>query len=126
MAGAVGIGLLVFATVHWIGAISVPNLPRLGKSLILPMWLNLTLIPLSYAIALQLVLQGAFVDIAAAPNATRTSRWRAKLAVILGVGPRAYVLGDFGAPSPFELNAATTLADARRVARSLRSSSGRE
>jgi hypothetical protein len=120
MAGLIGVGLLAFGTVHWVSAISVPNLPRLGTSLILPMWLNLALIPLSYIIAVQLVYQSAFVDVESAPNATPASRRRAKWALLLSVGLRAHALGGFGRPWPYRLNAATTLADARRVARELR------
>ncbi len=120
MAGLIGVGLLAFATVHWINAISVPNLPRLGTSLILPMWLNVALIPFSYILAVQLVYQSAFVDLGSASNATGASRRRAKLALLLSVGPRAHALGGFGPPWPDRLNAATTLADARQLARELR------
>jgi hypothetical protein len=115
IAGFIGIGLLTFATIHLIGELSIPNLPRLGKSLILPMWLNVALIPFSYLVALQLVYQGVFVDVRSASNASRTSIRRAKLAVLIGVGPRAYLLGNFGPPWPERLNSARTLDDARHV-----------
>jgi len=45
---------------------------------------------------------------------------RAKRALLLSVGFRPYVLGEFQAPWPYRLNAAPTLADARRVASELR------
>ena len=120
LAGLIGLGLLTFATIHWIGAVSIPSLPRLAKSLILPLWLNLALIPLSYLIALQLVYQSAFVDVASASNATPATRRRAKLALLLGIGPRAHALSSFGPPWPYRLNEASTLAEARRVAADLR------
>ena len=119
--GIIGLGLIIFATIHTIGEISsADGLSHFGKSLILPVWLNLALIPFSYLLAIYLVYQSAFVDLRFPGNATKRSVRRAKRALLVTVGPRPYVLGKFGPPWPYRLNEASTLAEARQVAADLR------
>jgi hypothetical protein len=117
--GVFVVGLLAYATVHVIEALSAGRL-TLGRSLILPMWLNLALLPFTYLLALWLVYQTAFVVVGFPGNSTTASIRRAKLALLLGVGPRPYILGEFGPPWPYRLNRASTLAEARQVAADLR------
>ena|ERR1700726_340115 len=117
----IGLGLVVYATLHIIGEISSAHgVSHLGKSLFLPVWLNLALIPFSYLLAIYLVYQSAFVALEFPGGATKDSVRRAKLALLVAVGPRPYVLGKFGPPWPYRLNKASTLAEARRVAADLR------
>jgi len=118
--GLIGIGLLVYATVHIIKQVFASSLSQLGKSLILPMWLNLTLIPFSYLIAVWMAYEITFLFLGFAPNATRESLRRAKLALLLDVGLRVHSLGDFGPPWPYRFSNATTLDEARHVARVMR------
>ena len=83
------------------------------------MWLNLALIPFSYLLAIYLVYQSAFVALKFPGGATKDSVRRAKLALLVAVGPRPYVR-KFGPPWPYRLNKASTLAEARQVAADLR------
>jgi hypothetical protein len=119
--GVLGIALLLYATIHVASDLSGPSgLSHLGKSLILPLWLNLALIPFMFLLAIRVVYETAFVTLGFPGNATKASVRRAKLALMLSVGARPYVLGSFAAPWPYRLNQAETLTDARRVARELR------
>ena len=119
--GIIGLGLFAYATIHIIGEIlGTEGLSRLGKSVVLPVWLNIALIPFMYLLAIWVVYETTFASLGFPANATRASLHRSKLALLLSVGPRAYALGDFGPPWPYRLNAAPTLADARRVATELR------
>jgi len=118
-AGILGLGVFAHATVAVIGDLS-HDPAQLGKSLVLPLWLNLAFIPFRYVVATFAVYQTTFLFLSFAPNATKGSLRRAKRALLLSVGFRPYVLGEFQAPWPYRLNAAPTLADARRVASELR------
>jgi hypothetical protein len=116
-----GIAVFVYSTAYVIHEISSPaGLSHLGKSLVLPLWLNLALIPFMSLLAARLVYETTFLMLSFAPNASPASLRRAKIALLLSVGLRPYVLGDFGHPWPYRLNAAPTLAEARRVASELR------
>ncbi len=119
--GIFGIALLLYATIHVANDLSSSSgLSHLGKSLILPLWLNLALIPFMFLLAIRLVYETAFVMLGFPANTTRASVRRARLALLLSVGARPYVLGEFGAPWPYRLNHARTLGDARKVAAELR------
>lgn len=120
MVGVAGLGLFVFATVHVIKGLSLPNLGHLGESLILPLWLNMALVPFSYLLALQLAYGEAFGGISRAPNASRAAGLRARAALVWGVGARVYSLGQFSEPWPKRLNGATTAGEAREIVASLR------
>ncbi|MGA9284118.1 MAG: hypothetical protein WBV85_01630 [Solirubrobacteraceae bacterium] len=119
--GVLGIALLLYATIHVAADLSGSSgLSHLGKSLILPLWLNLALIPFMFLLAIRVVYETAFVMLGFTGNATKASVLRAKLALILSVGARPRILGAFAAPWPYRLNQAETLTDARRVAKELR------
>lgn len=124
--GVLGIALLLYTTIHVVSDLSGPSgLGRLGKSLVLPFWLNLALVPFMFLLAVRVVYETAFVMLGFPGNATKASVWQAKLALMLSVGARPYVLGAFGAPWPYRLNQAETLAKARKVAKDLRAERAR-
>jgi hypothetical protein len=125
--GVLGVVLLLYATIHVANDLSGSSgLSRLGKSLILPFWLNLALIPFMFLLAIRVVYETAFVTLGFSGNATKASVRRAKLALMLSVGARPFVLGNFGAPWPYRLNQAETLTDARKVATELRAKRAEE
>jgi hypothetical protein len=123
VAGFLGISLFVYATIRLIEYLltaHLAHLAQLGRSLILPMWLNLALIPFTYLLALRLGYETAFMRLGFAPGATQMTLRRAKLALLLEIGPRAHALGEFGPPWPYRFSNASTLTAARQIARSLR------
>ncbi len=80
--GVLGIALLLYATIHVASDLSGPSgLSHLGKSLILPLWLNLALIPFMFLLAIRVVYETAFVMLGFPGNATKASVRRAKLAL---------------------------------------------
>jgi hypothetical protein len=121
VANALGWGLLVYATVHVASELaSGSGLTELGRGLLLPLWLNLALIPFTYLLALRLVYETAFVRLTFPANATSTSVRRAKLALLLGSGLRPYVLGGFDLNEAYKLNSANSLPEALRVVTRIR------
>jgi hypothetical protein len=121
-----GLAFVTYATIHAISEISGRNgLSHLGKSLILPLWLNLALMPFTYLLAVYLVYETAFVKLGFPGNATSASKRRAKLALLLSAGLRPYVLGDFALSWAFKLNEASTLTEARRMVEALRAERAR-
>ena len=127
LTGVLGVVLLFYATIHVAHDLSGSSgLSHLGKSLILPFWLNLALIPFMFLLAIRLVYETAFVMRGFSGNTTKASIRRAKLALMLSVGARPFVLGNFGAPWPYRLNQAETLTDARKVAMELRAERAKE
>lgn len=122
IANIFGLALLVYATAHVVNELSsTTGLGHLGESLILPLWLNLALIPFMSMLAIRLVYQTAFVMLGFSGNATEASIRRARRALLSTVGPRPWVLGAFGPPWPYRLNQAASLAEARQLATQLRS-----
>jgi hypothetical protein len=115
-----GLALLAYATIRVVNELSSSSgLGHLGESLLLPLWLNLALMPFMYLLAIWVVYQTAFMMLGFSGNATEASVRRAKFAVLRSVGPRPYVLGEFGPPWPYRFNRAETLAEARQVAADL-------
>jgi hypothetical protein len=121
MANALGWGLLVYTTVHVASELaSGSGLTELGRGLLLPLWLNLALIPFTYLLALRLVYETAFVRLTFPANATSKSVRRAKLALLLGSGLRPYVLRGFDLHEAYKLNSANSLSEALRIVTRIR------
>jgi hypothetical protein len=120
VSSTVGFVLLINVVVRLLTTLTGGSLNHLAKSLALPVWLNLMVLPFIYVLGLYLVYQTAFVMLGFAPNATSQSVRRARVALLIGLRGRPYYLGDFGPPWPHRLNAADSYAEARRVVAELR------
>ncbi len=114
-----GLAALVYATVRVIEEVAAEKLGELGRGLILPLWLNLALIPCVLVIGLWAAYHDAFIRLGIGADPSATALRRAKLALIREVGLHVYALGHFGAPWPYRFAQATSLAEARAVARAL-------
>ncbi len=116
----IGIVAIGYATYRVFGEVaSAQGLGELGRGLLLPLWLNLALIPCTLLIGVWAAYQTAFIRLGIHADLSRENLRRSKLALIREVGLRVYALGSFGPPWPYRFSQATTLAEARSVAREL-------
>lgn len=140
----VGIGFLVYVAVHIASDVSgarlgstlqkcacacrtCPNPARAAvvahrseltgdlRSLAMPIWLTVALLPFIYVVGLMAAYETGFLQIDFCHWADAHARRRAKLALLLGVNFRARRLGEFRAPWPYRLVSEPNLRAARKV-----------
>jgi hypothetical protein len=92
------------------------------RSLALPIWLMIALLPFIYIAGLLIAYESSFLLIDLCLSQDTMAKRRAKLALLLGVNVRARYLGDFRAPWPMRLVREPDLRRARDVVRQFRSS----
>jgi hypothetical protein len=114
-----GLAAVVYATTRIISEIAAGKLGDIGRGLILPLWLNLALIPCILIIGVWAAYHDAFIRLQIGADPSPATLRRAKRALIRGVGLRVYALGGFGPPWPYRFSEARTTAEAREVARAL-------
>jgi hypothetical protein len=107
--------LFAYVTINVVFALS--NIDSLGERLLLPIWLNVALIPFMFLFSVRLIYSAVFTMCDSPEGVTKESARRAKLALLLSVGARPYILNKFGPPWPQRLNQAETLAEARNIAK---------
>ena len=117
--GILGIGAIVYATVQTVSEIAAGKLGELGRGLILPLWLNVALIPCILLIGLWAAYHDAFIRLQIGAEPSSTALRYAKRALVREVGLNVYALGGFGPPWPYRFSEATTPSEARAVARAL-------
>jgi hypothetical protein len=119
LVGVLGIAAVVYATVHVVKETANGKLGELGRGLILPLWLNLALIPCILLIGVWAAYHDAFVRLHIGADPSPASLRRAKRALLHEVGLRVYALGHFGPPWPYRFSETTMSSEARAVARAL-------
>jgi hypothetical protein len=87
------------------------------RSLAMPVWLTVGLLPFIYTAGLMIAYETAFLPIDLCHWADARARRRAKLVLLLGVHFRARRLGEFRAPWPYRLVREPNVRAARRVIR---------
>jgi hypothetical protein len=117
--GVLGLAAIVYATVRVIEEIAAGKLGNLGRGLILPLWLNLALIPCILLIGIWAAYHDSFIRLQIGADPSPAALRRAKRALIREVGLHVYALGRFGPPWPYRFSQASTVVEAREVARAL-------
>lgn len=117
--GLLGLAAIVYATVRVIEEVAAGKLGSLGRGLILPLWLNLALIPCILLIGIWAAYHDSFIRLQIGADPSPAALRRAKHALIREVGLHVYALGHFGPPWPYRFSQASTVAEAREVARAL-------
>jgi hypothetical protein len=117
--GVLGLAAVVYGTVRVIEEIAAGKLGSLGRGLILPLWLNIALIPCILLIGVWAAYHDAFIRLQIGADPSPAALRRAKRALIREVGLHVYALGCFGPPWPYRFGQAHTVAEAREVARAL-------
>jgi hypothetical protein len=119
LVGVLGIAAVVYATVRVVKEIADGKLGELGRGLILPLWLNLALIPCILVIGVWAAYHDAFIRLQIGADPSPASLRRAKRALLREVGLHVYALGHFGPPWPYRFSETTMSSEARAVARAL-------
>lgn len=114
-----GLAAVVYATARVVKDIAAGKLGELGRSLILPLWLNLALIPCVLLIGVWAAYHDSFIGLQIEADPSPAALRRAKRALLREVGLHVYALGRFGPPWPYRFSQASTAAEAREVARAL-------
>jgi hypothetical protein len=114
-----GLAAVVYATVRVIEEIAAGKLGDIGRGLVLPLWLNLALIPCVLIIGVWAAYHDAFIRLQIGADPSPAALRRAKQALVREVRLRVYLLGRFGPPWPYRFSQASTTAEARKVARAL-------
>ena len=117
--GWLGLAVIVYASVH----AAFDGVGHVLRGVLLPVWLGLAVLPYAYLVGLLAAYEVAFLQIRFCDPSPEAAR-RAKLALILGVGPRAHRLDGFARFSAARLVAAPSFRAARRLAANLSSEQG--
>lgn len=117
--GFLGLVLFAYVAVRVLTDWNHFNSPATLEGLLLPIWLTLATLPFIYAVAVWAACQRAFrlVDRSAEE---RPSRWRTRLALMLGLGPRARELGQLHLYPARKIGEATSFRAARSAVRDYR------
>jgi hypothetical protein len=113
--GTVGFSFTLYATIRLATSLSGATLAQHARSVALPVWLSLALLPYTYVVGLLGAYEMAFLHIGFCHDATPQARRRAKLALLLGVGPHAHRLASFTGPWVRRLVTAPSLGAASKI-----------
>jgi hypothetical protein len=117
--GLLGFAAVLYATARTVDEVVAGKLGELGRGLILPLWLNLALIPCVLLIGVWAAYHDAFIRLQIGADPSSAALRRAKRALVYEVGLRVYALGSFGPPWPYRFSQANTTAETREIARAL-------
>jgi hypothetical protein len=117
--GLLGIALFVYVGVSVLSDWSSFNDAATLESLLLPIWLTLAVLPYIYALAVWSGYQRVFGMVDRATDKC-AARCRGRLALAVGLGPRARELGQFHLYPARRIGEAETFRDARRAVREFR------
>ncbi len=117
--GFLGIALFVYVGVRVFTDWSSYNDAATLESLLLPIWLTLAVLPYIYALAVWSGYQRTFGMVDRATD-KRAARRRARLALMIGLGPRTRELGQFYLYPARQVGEAESFCDARNAVRDFR------
>ncbi len=116
----IGLAIIVYSTIQLVHSWNQVNWLETSRQFALPIWLTVGSLPFLYILSLFVNYQSTFMRLrfwaAENPAALR----RAKLALLLGLHVRTYLVGSFGGPWLSRLTEASSFREARHVIREYR------